>query len=148
MYYYYQNDERKGPFSQSALQAMIKQGIIPPGTKIEESNTGNISVVPQPKPAGANPFTALVPVAPVNRTIPQPQPRESFGATMNSVMQGTMRTFAAAIGFVLVIALAVFVVWMLYSVLVVSGTVPPPPAGSWLDRILMFGNPAVQEVQE
>jgi len=155
-YYYYQNNEEKGPVSQAALQALVKQGIIPPGTKIKNIDTGESGVVsppkpvPQPKPKAIeeNPFTD--PVPPVNRKLggTARKSEKSFGATMASTMNSTMHFIAAAIGMILVIVLAVFVVWMLYSLLVLTETVPSPPAGSWLEKLLLFGSPAVQKKGE
>jgi hypothetical protein len=117
-------------------------------------------------PAEENPFTASMPVENnpfvtslppaenpfTNPLLPSIQPRRSiwttFWGTMTSVMRASMEIIGSTVGMILALVLAVFVVWMLYSLLVLTATVPPPPAGGWLERWLMFGNPTVQKEQK
>ena len=130
-FYYDKSSNRKGPITQSALQEMAKQGIITPMSRME-TDTGKSGVAGQ--------ISCLFP-PPLPPPPPPPVPRPSFIETMASSMRATMSFIAATLGFVLVLVLVVFVVWLLYSLLVVTETLPPPPAGGVLERILMFGNP-------
>ena len=90
--------------------------------------------VPGAVPAGANPFSASIP--------PVRPPSRTFGEIMAATMKATMDFLASTIGFIVVLILMVFVVWMLYSLLVLAELAPAPPIGSWIEQWLMFGNPA------
>ena len=99
--------------------------------------------MPGTPPVGVNPFAAPVPpVKPAVPVVPVPDKnRRPFGEIMSSVMRKTMNFIASTMGLILALLLAVFVVWLLYSLLVMSGTAPAPPVGSWIERVLIFGNP-------
>ena len=148
---------------QTALAKHIK-GLPFYETTPSETEPSELSTVMPPSPTEANPFAAtlaepnpFVAVPPVEAnpfraSIPgvvspvSPKSEWSLGAIMASAMRGTMRFIAATAGLVTALVLAVFVVWMLYSLLVLTGTVPPPPAGSVLEKWLLFGKPDIQGV--
>jgi len=151
LYYYNESGEKIGPITPAALKMLAQQGIVTPTTTIENSKGQSglarklRGLFPNEKPVGENPFN--MPVPPAYRVAPGTQGHgDSFGTAMVSTGRSTASCFGSALGLVLVLVLATFVVWMLYSLLVVTGYVPPPPAGSWIDRCLMFGSPSRVEM--
>ena len=137
----------------------------PPKAKTESdeavsSEESSVLLPPKPaEPTAPDPFNRNVPLAPspfkpagttgsdpFNRNVPMPPPSGgSFGEFFVSMTEifvstakATMSFISGAFGLITALILTVSVLVVLYNLVVVTGTIPPPPAGHWLERIIFF----------